>query len=236
MEGQAMRFGTHIWIKSLFAGGLLAVLALQLAGHSARAPVEPAASAAPGRAKVAVTAEPPTTPAPPTPPAAATASALPAAVPDDGMRVKRVLALAGPLRHGDYVWDDAGVPDGPLLITVDLAAETISVFRDGYEIGTAAIVYGADGLPTPLGTFPITQKDANHVSNLYDAPMPYMLRLTSDGVAIHGSMVRWDAATHGCIGVPTEFARKLFAQAKLGDPVIITRGKMLAHPEAVTGA
>ena len=220
-----MRFGGHIWIKLLFAGGLLAVLALQLAGHSARAPIESAASAAPRpAAKPLVAAKPAASPAS----APATVTALPAAVPDDGMRVKRVLALAGPLHHGDYVWDDAGVPAGPLLITVDLAAESISVFRDGYEIGTAAIVYGADGLPTPLGTFPITQKDANHVSNLYDAPMPYMLRLTNDGVAIHGSMVRWDAATHGCIGVPTEFARKLFAQAKLGDRVIITRGKMLA--------
>ena len=71
------------------------------------------------------------------------------------------------------------------------------------------------------------QKDADHVSNLYDAPMPYMLRLTNDGVAIHGSDVDIDAATRGCIGVPTAFARKLFAQAKLGDKVIITRGEML---------
>ena len=163
------------------------------------------------------------------------AAATPVAA-GDGLTVKRVLTLAAPLRHGDFVWDDAGVPAGPLIITVDLAAESISVFRDGYEIGTAAIVYGADGLPTPLGTFPITQKDAHHVSNLYDAPMPYMLRLTNDGVAIHGSMVRWDAATHGCIGVPTEFAKKLFAQAKLGDRVIITKGRMLALPKGATGA
>jgi hypothetical protein len=214
-----MRFGWEIRMKLLFAGGLLAVVALQLAGHSAGTRAKPVATAV-GAA-----------PTPPVKRAAAPAALVhTAAAPDDGMQVKRVLALAGPLHHGDFVWDDAGVPAGPLLITVDLAAESISVFRDGYEIGTAAIVYGADGLPTPLGTFPITQKDAHHVSNLYDAPMPYMLRLTNDGVAIHGSVVRWDAATHGCIGVPTDFARKLFAQAKLGDRVIITRGKMLATP------
>lgn len=51
--------------------------------------------------------------------------------------------------------------------------------------------------------------------------MPYTLQLTSDGVSIHGSMVRSGAATHGCIGVPLEFARRLFGQARVGDEVVI---------------
>jgi lipoprotein-anchoring transpeptidase ErfK/SrfK len=55
--------------------------------------------------------------------------------------------------------------------------------------------------------------------------MPYTLRLTGDGVAIHGSQVRWGAATHGCVGVPSEFARHLFAVTKVGDPVLILRSK-----------
>ena len=147
--------------------------------------------------------------------------------------VRRVLDIEGPFKHGDYVWDDAGVPAGPLVITVDIEAQTLSVFRAGYEIGSAVILYGADDKPTPLGTFPITEKDADHVSNLYDAPMPYMLRLTNDGVAIHGSDVMWGAATRGCIGVPTEFAALLFRQAKIGDRVIITDGKMLHLGEPI---
>lgn len=146
---------------------------------------------------------------------------------DQRFVVKRILDLKGPLRHGDFAWDEKGVPDGPIVITVDLAAEVLSVFRGGYEIGTAAILYGAPDMPSPLGTFPIIEKDADHVSNLYDAPMPYMLRLTNDGVAIHGSNVVRDLATHGCIGVPTEFAALLFKQARLGDRVIITRGQAL---------
>jgi lipoprotein-anchoring transpeptidase ErfK/SrfK len=146
---------------------------------------------------------------------------------DPAFVVKRVLKIDSPFRHGDYVWNDTAVPAGPIVITVDLAAQTLSIFRDGYEIGAAVILYGADNLPTPLGTFPIMEKDADHVSNLYDAPMPYMLRLTRDGVAIHGSEVKWGGATHGCIGVPTKFAKLLFGQAKVGDQVIITNGKML---------
>ncbi len=144
------------------------------------------------------------------------------------MTIKRVLTIDGPFRHGDYVWDDAGVPQGPVVITVDLAAQTLSIFRAGYEIGAAVILYGADDMPTPLGTFAITQKDKDHVSNLYHAPMPYMLRLTNDGVSIHGTKsIRPDEATHGCVGVPVAFAAKLFAQVKLGDRVIVTRGKMM---------
>lgn len=147
--------------------------------------------------------------------------------------VKRILDLDGPLRHGGYAWDEAGVPAGPVVITIDLAAETLSVFRDGYEIGTAAILFGANEKPTPLGVFAISEKDADHVSNLYDAPMPYMLRLTNDGITIHGSKVEWGAATHGCIGVPVEFAKLLFGQVRLGDRVIISRGKILRPGEQI---
>ncbi|WP_243693194.1 L,D-transpeptidase family protein [Sphingomonas sp. PP-CC-3A-396] len=140
-------------------------------------------------------------------------------------QVRRVLKLEQPLRHGDYVWRPEGAPKGRITIAADLKAETLSVFRGGYEIGVAAILYGVPSHPTPLGSFQILQKDADHKSNIYHAPMPYMLRLTNDGVAIHGSKVSWGTASHGCIGVPVEFAKLLFAQAKLGDSVIITRYK-----------
>ncbi|MGK2912038.1 MAG: L,D-transpeptidase family protein [Sphingobium sp.] len=146
---------------------------------------------------------------------------------DSPFIVKRVLKIDGPFRHGDYVWDDEGVPAGPIVITVDLKAQTLSVFRNGYEIGASVVIYGANDKPSPVGIFPISQKDADHVSSIYDAPMPYMLRLTADGVAIHGSDVQYGNATHGCIGVPKAFARLLFGQAKLGDKVIITDGKMM---------
>lgn len=135
--------------------------------------------------------------------------------------VRSVLNVTKPMRYGGYVWDDAGIPEGPVLIRIDLARQLLSVFRDGHEIGSAVILYGTDGKPTPTGRFPILQKAADYHSRTYDAPMPYMLRLTDDGVAIHGSDVRTGFATHGCIGVPVAFARRLFEQAHMGDSVII---------------
>lgn len=141
--------------------------------------------------------------------------------------VTTVLGLDYPLQPGDYVWDEDGVPAGPTRIVVDLDAERIYVYRGGVEIGRSFIIYGADEKPTPLGVFPILEKDREHYSNLYyGAPMPYMLRLTMDGVAIHGSEVAYDLATHGCIGLPDEFAAILFSKARVGDRVLVTRGWM----------
>ena len=135
--------------------------------------------------------------------------------------IKSILRVPARMQYGDFRWDDAGVPAGPLWIRVDTRAQLISVFRAGHEIGTAVILYGADGLETPAGKFPILAKLKDHHSATYDAPMPYTLRLTRDGVAIHASDVRWGLATHGCVGVPDGFASKLFAAASVGDEVFV---------------
>jgi lipoprotein-anchoring transpeptidase ErfK/SrfK len=140
--------------------------------------------------------------------------------------IKTILDVPGPMSYGDFVWNDRGVPAGPAWIRVDLHAQLMSVFRSGHEIGTAVILYGADGLPTPTGRFPILAKLKDHRSATYDnAPMPYTLRLTGDGVSIHGSDVRWGFATHGCVGIPKAFAAKLFGVVKVGDPVFIVSGE-----------
>ena len=151
--------------------------------------------------------------------------------------IKRVLPIEGPIKYGEWHWDDAGVPDGPLLMTVDLDARVLSVFKDGYEIGATAVLLGTDEYPTPLGTFPILSKERHNVSEKYNnAPMPWTMRLTRDGVAIHGgSTVELGYASHGCIGAPDDFVRKLFAVAKVGDKVIITRGKMVGLGDSLAG-
>ena len=167
----------------------------------------------------------------------ATATAMEPAATPVAYTVKRILPINGPIRYGEWHWDEAGVPEGPIVVTVDLAARVLSVFRGGYEIGATAVIYGADEKPTPLGVFPVTQKDADHRSTIYDgAPMPYMLRMTSDGISIQGSDVSARLMTQGCVGVPTAFARKLFGQVKLGDKVIVTNGETLDIGQPITAA
>jgi len=154
-----------------------------------------------------------------------TASAAPNAAASKVPIVLAILSPDSPLQEGEYLWEPERAPTGKLEIVADVARDTLYVYRDGIEIGRTILIYGVDEKPTPLGSFPILQKKKDHISNLYNAPMPYMMRLTWDGVALHGSGETVDNryATHGCIGLPDEFAALLFRAAKLGDRVTVTR-------------
>ncbi len=158
--------------------------------------------------------------------ASAVVQPVPPYDPDDPFVIKRVLPIEGAIRYGEWHWDDAGVAPGPLVITVDLHARVLSVFRGGYEIGAAAVMLGSPGHPTPTGTFPILTKERHNVSEKYNnAPMPWTMRLTWDGVAIHGgSTVERGYASHGCVAAPDEFVSKIYDIARVGDIVIITDG------------
>ncbi|MBO9724506.1 MAG: L,D-transpeptidase family protein [Novosphingobium sp.] len=155
---------------------------------------------------------------------------------DEPFVIKRILPIEGAIKYGEWHWDEANVPAGPIVMTVDLDARVISVFRGGYEIGTSAVLLGTGDTPTPLGVFPITEKDKDHVSNIYTgAPMPYMQRLTNDGITLHGSDVALGYASHGCVGMPVDFAAKLFGTTKIGDKVYITRGKQVGLGDDLAG-
>lgn len=165
------------------------------------------------------------------------ASGAPAASPnpvDDRFVIKRILPINGAIKYGEWHWDESNVPDGPIVVTVDLEARVISVFKGGYEIGASAVLLGTEAKPTPVGMFPITEKQRVHTSNLYDAPMPYMQRLTNDGITLHATKVAWGYASHGCIGMPEAFAKKVFETTHVGDKVYITRGKMVGVGDPLT--
>ena len=178
---------------------------------------------------------------PPSRPAALAPTLRPASVPVAAqasrgslpdIQVHTELPIVQWLRPGEFAWNDDGVPAGPTTIVVNIRARVLSVYRAGFEIGRSSIVYGIDSKPTPFGTFPILEKDADHVSNLYaGAEMPHMLRLTWDGIAIHGSEIADDLATHGCIGLPKEFAALLFKAASIGDKVVVWPGDRVPGAE-----
>lgn len=176
-------------------------------------------------------------PRPPRPVAAsAEQAAAPAPKPDERFVIKRILPISGPIKYGAWHWDEANVPAGPIVVTVDLEARVISVFRGGYEIGAAAVLLGTQERPTPTGVFPITQKKVQHTSTIYDVPMPYMQRLTDDGITLHATKVEWGYASHGCIGMPEAFAKKVFETTSLGDRVFITRGKTVGVGDSLVSS
>lgn len=120
-----------------------------------------------------------------------------------------------------FVWNDSG-PGAPLSIVISLSAQRVFVYRGAQMVAASAISSGRDGKVTPLGTYPILQKAAAHRSTLYGSSMPYMQRLTWDGIAIHAGNNPGFPDSHGCIRVPAGFAKKLFAVTALGTNVTVT--------------
>ena len=203
------------------AGAAVAMLQAAPALVSAQDSGSPAPAVASAPAPVRVS-----TPARASVPSRAAASIATATATLASIHVTRELEVPHWLEPGQYVWNDEGAPaSGPTIVVVNIRARVLSVYRAGVEIGRSSLIYGADNKPTPLGTFPILEKDADHRSNLYDAPMPHMMRLTWDGVALHGSPTLEVAlATRGCVGLPVEFAELLYGAVRVGDRVVIWDG------------
>ena len=148
------------------------------------------------------------------------------------------MAVPNKLKAGEYLWVPEVSPRGPIVMVVSLPEQLVYVYRNGVIIGAAPASTGKKGHRTPTGVFTILQKNEDHYSNLYNAaPMPYMQRLTWDGIAIHAGRLPGYPASHGCVRLPYEFARKLFAETKTGLTVVVSDEKLfpdsVAHPGLV---
>ena len=134
-----------------------------------------------------------------------------------------VAAKAAKLGPGQYLWTQTAASTGPLLLVIDLSAQRALLYRNGVPIAASTISTGRRGRATPRGVFTILQKEVVHRSRTYDdAPMPYMQRLTWNGVAMHAGHLPGYPASHGCIRLPQGFAKRLYAVTKIGTPVMIT--------------
>jgi hypothetical protein len=141
-------------------------------------------------------------------------------LPLDGPSVAEAVARMKP---GDFLWAPEVAPEGPVLIVVSLKTQRAYVYRNGLPIGISTVSTGKAGHETPTGVFTVLQKRVDHKSNLYaNAPMPYMQRLTWDGIAMHAGNLPGYPASHGCIRLPMAFARRLYAVTRLGLTVAIT--------------
>lgn len=132
----------------------------------------------------------------------------------------------GGLAPGQFLWHPEIAPNGPIVLVVSLDEQRAYVYRNGMAIGVSTISSGKEGKDTPTGVFTILQKNKDHRSNLYNnAPMPWMQRLTWDGIALHGGALPGYPASHGCVRLPHAFAEKLFAETRTGDTVVVASAK-----------
>ena len=131
------------------------------------------------------------------------------------------------MKPGGYRWLETGPFEGPLYLIISLQRQMVHVYSGDRLVGLASVSTGAPGHRTPTGEFPILQKREWHRSNLYsNAPMPFMQRLTWDGVALHAGHNPGYPASHGCIRLPTGFARTLFGMTQLGTLVRVNADEL----------
>jgi hypothetical protein len=129
------------------------------------------------------------------------------------------------LKPGEWLLYPEIAPKGPVLVYVDLGRQRATVYRNGVRIGVSTISSGKPGYSTPTGVFTILEKDVDHRSRTYDnAPMPYQQRLTWKGVAMHAGNLPGYPASHGCVRLPMEFAKRLFQVTPMGGTVVIAGG------------
>lgn len=127
------------------------------------------------------------------------------------------------LKAGQYAWAPQVAPNGPILLVVNLKTQRALLYRNGIPIGATTVSTGKPGHDTPTGVFTILEKQVEHYSSKYDAaPMPYMERLTWQGVALHAGHLPGYPASHGCIRLPAGFAKLLYGVTKIGMMVAIT--------------
>ncbi len=149
-----------------------------------------------------------------------------------------------------YQWNGDGRRVSRIDIDVD---EQKAVFYDGsQEVGWTRVASGLRSFPTPTGQFTVREKVADKRSNIYGkiynskgqvvrknaelgvhpippggrfegAEMPYFLRLTNDGIGLHGGSIPRPGrpASHGCIRLPRALAPVLYSHVGVGTTVSI---------------
>ena len=98
-----------------------------------------------------------------------------------------------------------------LSIVVDLGTQRATLSRDGLPIMVTKISSGKKEKPTPPGKYVVTQKYTDWRSTLYhNASMPFFLRLSCSPVGLHAGVIPDYPASHGCVRLPAEIAKKFY--------------------------
>ncbi len=133
-------------------------------------------------------------------------------------------ALAAPRRPAQSAEATAPRAAGePIMAIVSIKSQQVTFYDADGWILRAPVSTGVGGRETPAGIFAIIEKEKDHRSTMYDdAWMPNMLRITWNGIALHGGPLPGYAASHGCIRMPYGFAEKLYDKIWIGMRVIIS--------------
>ncbi|WP_258312030.1 L,D-transpeptidase family protein, partial [Streptomyces sp. ZEA17I] len=111
------------------------------------------------------------------------------------------------------------------VLCISKKSRTLAWMIDGRVVSAMDVRFGSEFTPTREGEFKVFWKSRDHVSTLYDTPMPYAL-FFSGGQAVHYSADfaanGYGGASHGCVNVrDKKKVAALFDQVKDGDKVVV---------------
>jgi L,D-transpeptidase-like protein len=126
------------------------------------------------------------------------------------------------LKPGQYLWRDVPAEAGPERVVVSLSDQLAYVYRGDTLMAVSTVSSGKDAKPTPTGIFAVLDKQPMYHSKKYDnAPMPWMQRIDNYGIALHAGYNPGEPASHGCVRLPSAFAKKLYSTTEVGTPIFI---------------
>ena len=135
-----------------------------------------------------------------------------------------MLEAFGPkaLRPGQYVWRDVPATAGAERVVISLSDQLAYLYRGSELMAVATVSSGEPGRDTPTGIFAVRGKKTMHRSKKYDnAPMPFAQFIDEYGIALHAGHNPGAPASHGCVRLPSVFAKKLYSVTDVGTPVYI---------------
>ncbi len=138
------------------------------------------------------------------------------------------------LDEGDKTIWDHGTASTTKRIIVDRSEQKLTAYENGTMFMEIPISTGLELTPTPRGTFSVFKKTPSRymqgplpgiAGQYYDLPgVPWNLYFSHEGAVIHGAY--WHESfgspySHGCVNLPPDKAKELYAWAELGTLVIV---------------
>ncbi|GGT11511.1 hypothetical protein GCM10010271_12870 [Streptomyces kurssanovii] len=158
---------------------------------------------------------------------------LPATGSTDTVTWQRLLGMTTKPTRAELDGKDVKKPQAKLdqrcmtgrVMCISKTTRTLSWMIDGKVLSTMDVRFGSQYTPTREGVFKVGWKSRDHVSTLYDTPMPYAM-FFSGGQAVHYSSDfaarGYNGASHGCVNVRDKGAiAALFDQVRTGDKVVV---------------
>jgi hypothetical protein len=117
---------------------------------------------------------------------------------------------------------------GAVRVKMSTGAQRLYVVQGDEVLLATPICVGTASTPTPAGTHRIRAKKAERrraSSPGAGYPMTYWMEFYSASYGMHWGFIKPYPATHGCVRLPLNSARKIFNMVRVGTPIDVARSQ-----------